>query len=129
MSATAPAASPTAGVAATRHGVVLVLASALSIVAWIAHLSSLASLVELSRTRDEVVWVMHALTLALSLVCVAVIVLGIWYVRRTTGQEGDGTPMGRTTFLAWMAIITGSFNLLLILLEGSYVVFIHRHAP
>jgi hypothetical protein len=36
----------------------------------------------------------------------------------------DGTPEGRTRFLAWQGVLAGLANLALILAEGSYALFI-----
>ncbi len=117
-----------AGAGSTRHGVVLLLASGVSIGAWLLHLTSLASLVDLSQHHPGVVWVMHGITAATALTCAGVIALGVVGTRRTHAPEAEGSPVGRTAFLAWMAIIVGSVNLLLILYEGSYVLLIDRHA-
>jgi hypothetical protein len=116
------------GIGSTRHGVVLLLASGVSIAAWLTHLVSLASLVDLSERHAGVVWVMHGLTAVTAVTCVGVIALGVTAARRAHASEAEGSPVGRTAFLAWMAIITGSVNLLLILYEGSYVVLLDRHA-
>jgi hypothetical protein len=112
----------------TRDGVVLLLASGISIAAWMTHLVSLASLVDLSERHAGVVWVMHGLTAVTALTCIGVIALGAGHARRAHASETEGSPVGRTAFLAWMAIIAGSVNLLLILYEGSYVVLLDRHA-
>ncbi len=55
--------------------------------------------------------------------------LGAWHVHRLRStSEEEGSPAGRTAFLAWLAVILGATNLLLIVFEGSYVFLIDRHA-
>ncbi len=121
-----PAGAGDAG--STRHAVVLLLASGVSIGAWLVHLTSLASLVDLSRQHPGVVLVMHGITIITGLACALVVALGVAGARRAQAPEAEGSAAGRTAFLAWMAIIVGSINLLLILYEGSYVILVERHA-
>ena len=57
---------------------------------------------------------------------VIAMLLSLQLVRTTVGaSEGDGTAEGRTMFVGLMGLLVGGVNLALILLEGSYVVFIH----
>ena len=73
----------------TRDGVVLLLASGISIAAWMTHLVSLASLVDLSERHAGVVWVMHGLTAVTALTCIGVIALGAGHARRAHASETD----------------------------------------
>ena len=94
----------------------------LPIVAWIAHLTSLASLVQLSCTHPRVRAILHVLTVLLSLVTIASMVVALRYVRWPNGEEAS-SARASIRFLARVALLVGAINLLLILAEGSYVVF------
>jgi hypothetical protein len=112
----------------TRTGTAMLLGVVAAVGAWMIHLSAVASLVELSRTSGWAVAAMDALTVATAAVCVAVIVAGAVVLRRCRRPEDDGSPVGRSAFLALLAVILGAANLLLIVFEGSYVHLIDRHA-
>jgi hypothetical protein len=120
---------PAPEAATTRTAVTLVLATSLTVAAWLIHLSALASLAGEARHSTPALVAMNLITVVTGLVCAAVIGLGAWHVHLlgSTG-EGEGSPAGRTVFLAWLAVILGATNLLLILFEGSYVFLIDRHA-
>jgi heme/copper-type cytochrome/quinol oxidase subunit 2 len=126
MSALATTDRPTA-VGAPRHAVALVAAMALSLAAWTTHVVALSSLVPLRRRHPGAEWVMHAVTVVTALVCVGAIALGVRYRRRATGAEADGTPDGRTHFLATMTILVAAANLLLILFESVYALAMVPH--
>jgi hypothetical protein len=117
-----------AAAASPRTATIMLLATIASVAAWVIHITALASLVELSRRSGGAVVAMDVLTVATAAVCVAVVACGV-RVRRTCDRpEGDISPVGRTAFLALLAIILGATNLLLIVFEGSYVHLIDRHA-
>ena len=64
--------------------------------------------------------------MATLLAVVVCMLLSLQLVRATVGAtEADGTADGRTLFIGLMGVLIGSASLALILLEGSYVVFIH----
>lgn len=93
-------------------------AVAVPIAAWMAHLSAVASLVGLTNDRPDVKWVIHGLTIGLTLVCVLLGVL-IWpFVNR---------PESSVRFLARLALSSVVANIILILWEGSYVLFLSPH--
>jgi hypothetical protein len=112
----------------TRTGTAMLLGVVAATGAWMIHLSAVASLVDLSRTSGWAVFAMDAVTVVTALVCVVVIVAGAVVLRRARRPEDDGSPVGRSAFLALLAIILGATNLLLIVFEGSYVHLIDRHA-
>ena len=85
------------------------------IVAWLVHLTAEASLVQHTCNSSGTQWPMHAVTA----VCVAV-TLSAMAVAFRMAQA----PEGPWRFLGLLGVIVGSANLVLILLEGSYVVFI-----
>jgi hypothetical protein len=110
------------------HGVVLALAAAVSVGAWAVHVFALTSLVRLNQLHHGVVWIMNGITVLTAIPCLVAIGLGVAVLRRTSTPESEGSPIGRTVFLAWMAVATGGFSLLLILLEAIYVIAIDRYA-
>jgi len=104
------------------------------IVAWLAHLITLTSLVRYTcNVHGRTEWVEHAVTAAMALVTLAALGLCVQYLRSGatgSGPEADedaGTPWGRTRFLATFGVLSNSVNLLLILAEGTYV-FVIRPA-
>jgi hypothetical protein len=115
-------------VASSAHGVVLVMLSGLSVGAWAVHVLALSSLARRNQLDTEVIWLMQAATLVTAIPCVVTIAVGWMTARRAGTDEGEGSPGGRTVFLGWMAVLIGSFNLALILLEAVYVSAIQRYA-
>jgi hypothetical protein len=85
------------------------------IVAWLVHLTTEASLVQHTCTSSGTQWPMHAVTA----VCVAV-TLSAMAVALRMAQ----TPEGPWRFIGLLGLILAAANLVLILLEGSYVLFI-----
>ena len=117
----------TGSLARPSHGVILILASAASVGAWAVHVFAVASLARLDQTHAHIEWVMNALTVLLVIPCLVAIQLGVVAVGRTRAAEGEGSPLGRTAFLGWMAIAVGGFNLVLIVLEEVFVLAIGPH--
>lgn len=100
------------------------------IVAWLAHLITVSSLVRYTcNVRGHTEWVEHAVTAGTGVITVAALLLCVQYLRAAAseGDEGAGTPWGRTRFLALFGVLSNSVNLLLILAEGTYV-FVIRPA-
>ena len=113
--------------ASSKNGVILALLSALAVGAWAAHVFATAGLARLRESHPGVEWVMHGATLLTALPCLLAIAVGAWHAKRLRGEEGDGTPQGRTIFLAWMTIVTGAFNLVLIVAEDVFITLVHGH--
>ena len=111
-----------------RRGVLLALVSALAVGAWAVHLFAVASLARLNQQHQDVVWIVALITLVTAVPCLVAVAVGWAAVRESGVGEGAGSQLGRTTFLGWMAIVTGAFNLLLIVLEAVYVLTIDRYA-
>jgi hypothetical protein len=92
--------------------------------AWTVHIVALASLVELTCERPATEWVIHLLTA----VTAGVTLLGMWWclelLRASRDPEGAGTRGGRRAFLGLFGLMMGAFSVLLILWEGSYVLFL-----
>jgi hypothetical protein len=69
-------------------------------------------------------WVIHLITAATA----GVTLLGMWWclalVRASRDPDGAGTRGGRRAFLGLFGLMMGAFSVLLILWEGSYVLFL-----
>jgi hypothetical protein len=92
--------------------------------AWIAHLVFSASIVRLLCDYPGWTWVLHvatALTAAVTLVAMA---MSVALVREGRDREDADTPGGQLTFLGLLGLMVGAINLALILLEGSYAIFL-----
>ena len=84
------------------------------IAAWAVHIVASASLVDLAcEKRAE--WPLHALTAVCVVGALAALVVAIRLTR---------TPSPPWRFVGWVGVISSLANLLLILLEGSYVLFL-----
>ena len=92
------------------------------IVAWIVHLSAFAALVEFVEDNGYS-WLF---TLGNALAILVTLVAGwlSWLIYRAGDDEELGTPSGRMRFLGALGLAVNGINLLLILLEGSYVYFL-----
>jgi hypothetical protein len=86
------------------------------IVAWIAHLTGEASLVRLTCNSSGGQLPMHLLTAG----CLALTLWAMSFALRMARY-----PEGPWRFIGVLALIIGGANLVLILLEGSYVLFIN----
>jgi hypothetical protein len=84
------------------------------IVAWLAHITALSALVAPACGDAGAEWAMHAATAACSLMTVAALVVAMRLARR-------GSRPWR--FLGQVGVISSATNLVLILFEGSYVLF------
>lgn len=106
-------------------GLMLWVAVVTGVAAWAAHLLLLASLVRWTCNEDGSRWVLDVLTA----VTAAATLLAMWLclgIMRASGEDEEaGTPAARTRFLGVFGLMTGSINLVLILLEGSYAWFIN----
>jgi hypothetical protein len=108
----------------TGQGGVKAWAGALvGIVAWTVHIVSLASLVDLICRQPSLEWVLHLITGATA----GVTLLGLWWclaLVRGGASDAAGDRPGRLRFLGLFGLILSGFSLLLILWEGSYVLFL-----
>jgi hypothetical protein len=126
MTTTTTMASPSANQGA--QGILPWFAVSAGVAMWAVHITGEASLVRLAQLHPGVVWAMHGLTAFTALVTIIALLLSIRYARWDDAHEGDGTPAGRTRFLGLLGVIFNVVNLMLILLEGLYVVVVERHA-
>jgi hypothetical protein len=105
-------------------GPVLWFATFGSIVIWMVHISSEASLVPLREAHHDVVWVMHGITAVLALVVLAGMRISWTYAHAGTDDESSPTPVGRTVFLGLLGLVIGALSLVLIVYEGAIVTLI-----
>ena len=92
---------------------------------WIAHLTAVSSLSRLACNDHAYTWVQHAVTAVTGVAVVLCMLMATRLVSAGRGTtEEDGSVPGRTKFLGLFALGVGAVNLALILLEGSYVIFI-----
>jgi hypothetical protein len=96
------------------------------ILAWMAHLVVLSSLVGASYDRSGVTFWMHATTAVTAIATLVAIYLAWLMIRRSDDtDESDPGPRGRTRFLGEMALLIGVINLMLIVLEEVYLDVLH----
>lgn len=93
-------------------------------VAWAAHLMGQAAFVRYACNDPGWHWALHLMTVVTAVPTIAGLVICLGAARRIPDGEDAGTPPGRTRFLALLAAFTAAISLALILLEGSYVLFI-----
>jgi hypothetical protein len=93
---------------------------------WALHLVGAGAVVEYACNTGGSEWPMHALTIATALPTVAALLYCVRVARVDPPDEpeGAGTLAGRTRFLAVFGALTVAISLALIVLEGSYVLFI-----
>ncbi|MDQ1520058.1 MAG: hypothetical protein QOI55_1131, partial [Actinomycetota bacterium] len=85
--------------------------------AWTVHMIALASLVRLACEHPGVKWVMHGLTVGLSLVCIGCLLIARRYARLPNGEDAV-TTKANLRFLSHVGLAVAASNLLLIALEG-----------
>jgi hypothetical protein len=99
--------------------------------AWIVHLLFVVSAEHWSYLHHEYRWTLHAATV----VCAAVTIVALLLARRlylvaggdpASADASSNDDAGQLLFLAQLGLLVGAINLALILLEGSYVLFIPR---
>jgi hypothetical protein len=106
------------------HGALLWFALIAGIVAWVAHLLTLASLVQFVHDNGYF-WLFHvANAVCLALARLALYLSWLVYRAGAGADEESPTPEGRMRFLGQVGLASNGINLLLILLEGSYIFFI-----
>ena len=92
------------------------------IAAWIVHLTVFAALVEFVHDNGFF-WIFYVGNAVALLVTLGAGWLS-WLLYRAGDDEELGTPAGRMRFLGALGLLVNAINLMLILLEGSYIYFI-----
>jgi hypothetical protein len=85
------------------------------IAAWLIHLTAGAALIRLSCDHRDVLYVIHAVTAAAVMVTLVAMRLS-WRLRTA--------PDDSRQFLGSLGLLIGGTNVVLILLEGSFVLFL-----
>ncbi len=91
---------------------------------WMVHITAVSGLAAFACNSKGSLWTLHLATLVTALPTVA----GMWIcygVMRATGEdESSGSLAGNHSFVGVFGLITGAFSLALILLEGSFALFL-----
>ena len=99
-------------------------AALVGIAAWMVHITFVSGIVDFTCNKHGTLWTVHLATLVTALVTA----LGTWIcygVMRAAGDdESSGTLAGNHAFVGVFGVITDGFSLALILLEGSYALFL-----
>jgi hypothetical protein len=118
------------------HGPLLWFALVGGLAAWIAHVGIEITLAAVSHGRPNVIALMNAATVATALVAILSMVAGFAVVRSAGWRPGHDEAIGasdvattsaRIYFLGWFAVAMGAINLVLIVAEGLYVVYLPGH--
>ncbi len=105
------------------RGIVVWFALTAGIAAWVAHLVGFAALVEF--VHDNGYWWVFTAGNIVAVVITLVAGWLSWLIYQAGADDEElGTPGGRMRFLGALGIAVNAINLLLIMVEGSYVYFI-----
>jgi hypothetical protein len=106
-----------------ERGVLVWLALVAGIVAWVVHLIVFASLVRFVHDHGFfwLFYVGNGIAIAITL---AAGWLSWLLVLSSDESEDAGTPGGRRKFLGYLGLLVNGINLLLIVVEGSYIYFL-----
>jgi hypothetical protein len=105
------------------RGAIVWFALTAGIVTWMLHLASFAAIVEFVHDHGYF-WLFYVGNGAAIVVTLVALALCWAMVRSTDEDEESGTPNGRIQFLGQFGLLVNAINLLLIVVEGSYVYFI-----
>ena len=94
------------------------------IVAWIVHLTFAASIVRLACDHPGWIVVLHLTTALTAAVTLAAMGVAALLVRGNPDPESAETSGGQLRFLGLLGLLVGAVNLALILLEGSFAIFL-----
>jgi hypothetical protein len=105
------------------RGALVWFAVTAGIAAWVVHLVGFAALVAFVH-REGYFWIYSVG----NGVAITVTLIAGWLcflmVQSSSDDEGAGTRGGRIRFLGYLGLLSNGINLLLIVLEGSYVYFL-----
>ncbi|MCU1468461.1 MAG: hypothetical protein JWM72_4389 [Actinomycetia bacterium] len=112
---------------ALRRGIEVWYAAFGGIAAWTVHLLFVASFEHWTFLHSEYSWTLHAVTVVCTLATVAAMLLARRLLNIAAGSDpASNDDAGQLLFLAQLGLLVGAINLALILLEGSFVLFIPR---
>ncbi len=112
---------------ALRRGVEVWFAAFGGIAIWTVHLVFVVSAEHWSYLHSEYRWTLHAATVICALATVAALALSWRLFRIAEGSDpASNDDAGQLLFLAQLGLLVGAISLALVLLEGSYVLFIPR---
>ena len=106
------------------RGLVLWFAVLAGIAAWAAHILLVSALVQWTCNEEGTRWVIDVLTLVTAAATIVAMWLCLGIIRGAEQDEEAGATAARNRFLGVFGLLTGGFNLALILLEGSFAWFI-----
>jgi membrane protein YdbS with pleckstrin-like domain len=109
------------------------IAALIGIPAWIAHLTFVAAMVHFTDTHSGWEWTLHAATAITALATIAgmLVCFELWRAAGRSVSDPDTpdvTPPALSRFLGFFGLLVGATNLVLILVEGSYVVLVRHGA-
>jgi hypothetical protein len=97
------------------------------ILTWTVHFMFLVAFEHWSYLHYQYRWTLHAATLVCALATIVAMLLCVRMLRASGGVDpSSNEDAGQLHFLAHLGLLLGAINLALILLEGSYVLFIPR---
>jgi hypothetical protein len=112
---------------ALRRGIEVWYAAFGGLAAWTLHLMFVVSFEHWTFLHFGYRWTLHAATAICALATVAALLLARRLLLIAAGSDPSGSDdAGQLLFLAQFGLLFGAINLALILLEGSYVLFIPR---
>jgi hypothetical protein len=112
---------------AAKRGLIVWYAAFGGIFFWMAHLVFVASAEHWTYLHSRYVWTLHAATVICALATILALALSWRLYRAAAGSDAAARDdAGQMLFLAQFGLLVGVINLALILVEGSYVLFIPR---
>jgi len=91
---------------------------------WMIHITAVSGLAKYACNSHGALWTLHLATLVTGLLTAAGMFICFGVMRATDDDESAGSLAGNHNFVGIFGLITGAFSLALILLEGSYVLFL-----
>jgi hypothetical protein len=107
-------------------------AALIGIPAWIAHLIYEAAMTQYTTAHPGWRWTLHLATAITALATLAGMAICFDLIRAANRagasaiDDGDASAANISRFLGGVGLLVGVSNLALILLEGSYVIFVRR---
>ena len=108
------------------HGALVWFALTAGIAAWMAHLVGFSIIVAFVH-KHGYFWLFYLGNGVAILITLVAMWLCYRMVQVGEAEESSGTPAGRSRFLGYLGLLANGANLLLILLEGTYIFFLRTH--